>query len=210
MLDHLLLGCSDLNQGIALVERHTGVRPAMGGVHPGRGTRNALLSLGSQCYFEVIAPDPQQTGVNWGGVLGFLKLLPELAAPQLIGWIVQTSNIEAVAERLRENSVAFHGPITGSRTRPDGRVLRWQTLHLDNDRDGVLPFFIEWGADSVHPSVDAPAGCRLESFTVVSPDSSALLAEFQKLGIDTQVEQGDTAHLRARIIGPGGELMLGM
>jgi catechol 2,3-dioxygenase-like lactoylglutathione lyase family enzyme len=210
MLDHLLLGCSDLDQGIAFVERHTGVRPAMGGVHPGRGTRNALLSLGPQCYFEVIAPDPQQSGVAWGGVLTFLNQLPALSAPQLIGWIVQTSSIEAVAERLRKNGVAFQGPIPGSRARPDGRVLHWQTLHLDDDRNGLLPFFIEWGAESVHPSVDAPAGCRLESFAVVSPDSGALSAEFRKLGIDVEVEQGNTAHLRARIIGPGGELRLGM
>jgi hypothetical protein len=73
-----------------------------------------------------------------------------------------------------------------------------------------LPFFIEWGPDSVHPSVDAPAGCRLESLAVVSPDSGTLSAEFQKLGINVQVEQGKTAHLRARIVGPGGELRLGM
>jgi Glyoxalase-like domain len=210
MLDHLLLGCGDLDQGVAFVESHTGVRPAMGGVHPGRGTRNALLSLGAQRYFEVIAPDPQQSGVAWGGVLSFLAQLPALSAPRLIGWVEQTSNIEAVAERLRKNGVAFQGPLSGSRARPDSHVLRWRTLHLEEDRNGLLPFFIEWSAGSVHPSVDAPAGCRLESFAVVSPDSSTVLAEFRKLGIEAQVEQGGTAHLRARIAGPGGELRLGM
>lgn len=213
MLDHLLLGCSDLDQGMALVEQHTGVRPAMGGVHPGRGTRNALLSLGPQCYFEVIAPDPQQSEAKWGNVFGKLGgrlgALKQLAAPQLIGWIEQTANIEAVGERLRKNGVAFRGPIAGSRARPDGRVLHWQTLHLDDDRNGLLPFFIEWGADSVHPSLDAPAGCRLEGFAAVSPDSGALAAEFQKLGVDVQVERGSPAHLCARVVGPGGELRLG-
>jgi len=208
MLDHLLLGCSDLNQGIAFVEEHTGVRPAIGGVHPGRGTRNALLSLGSKHYLEVISPDPAQTA-NPTTRAELPAMLKQLASPTLVDWAVHTLNIDTVADRLRIAGVAFHGPTPGSRARPDGKVLHWQTLNLDNDRHGLLPFFIQWGAESVHPSEDAPQGCTLESFSIAGPDVDALPAEFQRLGIDVKVESGKAAHLRARIVGPKGTLLLG-
>src|SRR5215469_15273812 len=101
MLDHLLLGCSDLDQGIAFVESHTGVRPAIGGVHPGRGTRNALLSLGQLHYLEVIAPDPAQTATPT--MRAELPLiLKRLASPTLVACEVHTSDIVGVAHRLRE------------------------------------------------------------------------------------------------------------
>ena len=203
MLDHLLLGCSDLDEGIAFVENHTGVRPAMGGVHPGRGTRNALLSLGPLHYLEVIAPDPAQTGIPTTRA-ELPAMLERLTAPTLVGWAVHTSDIAAVAEGWRQAGVAFHGPTPGSRARLDGTMLHWQTLNLDNDREGLLPFFIEWGAETSHPSVNAPSGCGLENFAVVSPDGAALAAEFQKLNISVAVEPGKTAHLRAKIAGRRG------
>lgn len=208
MLDHLLLGCSDLDQGIAFVEKHTGVRPAMGGVHPGRGTRNALLALDKGRYLEVIAPDPAQTAspTTRAELPEMLKRLP---APQLVGWAVHTLNIEASAERLRKYGAAFQGPTPGSRARPDGRMLHWKTLNFDDDRNGLLPFLIEWGADTPHPSVDAPAGCKLESFAVAGPNPKGLSAEFQNLGIDVQVEHAEKPRLRAQIVGLGGEMVLG-
>jgi catechol 2,3-dioxygenase-like lactoylglutathione lyase family enzyme len=208
MLDHLLLGCSDLDRGITFVEARTGVRPAMGGVHPGRGTRNALLSLGPLYYLEVIAPDPAQTGTPTTRA-ELPAMLKQLTSPTLVDWAVHSSDIAGVAERLHKNGIAFRGPTPGSRARPDGKMLRWQTLNLDNDRDGLLPFFIQWGTDTVHPSVDAPAGCKLESFAVVNPDGATLALEFQKLGIDVDVVNGTPAHLRATILGPKGRLVLG-
>jgi len=197
MLDHLLLGCSDLDAGIAFVEKHTGIRPAMGGAHPGRGTRNALLALGPLHYLEVIAPDPGQTEVP-STRAELPAMLKKLAAPALVDWAVRTSDIVRVAERWRQAGIAFQGPTMGSRARPEGRMLQWQTLNLDNDRDGLVTFFIQWGEGTAHPSADAPQGCRLESFAAVSPERAALAAEFEKLSISAEVESGKTPHLGQR------------
>lgn len=206
MLDHLLLGCSDLDQGIAFVEQNAGVRPAIGGVHPGRGTRNALLSLGNMHYLEVIAPDPQQQIASAGQSL--LNRLRHLAAPTLVEWAVHTNDLQAVAERLRKQGIAFQGPNPGSRKRPDGRTLNWQTITFDNDHHGMIPFYIQWGDDSVHPSSDAPAGCQLTSFGAAGPQPTALSEMYQRHGIEVQVERAQREELRARIVGPKGVLEL--
>src|SRR6266481_7496217 len=137
-LDHILLGSADLQGGIAFVEQHTGVRATLGGVHPGRGTRNALLSLGERRYLEIIAPDSSQ-----GPVVHFPQILG-MTEPRLIGWAVHPPDIAATAKLLREIQIAFTGPDDGSRQRPDGHVLNWKTINLADDRHGLLPFFIEW------------------------------------------------------------------
>lgn len=203
LLDHILLGCNDLDRGIELVEEATGVRPAIGGVHPGRGTRNALLSLGERRYLEVIAPDPAQSEIV------HYPQLRSMTGPRLIGWAVHPSDIAVVAQQFRENQVAFTGPDDGSRKRPDGRVLNWKTINLADDRHGLLPFFIEWSADSVHPSKDAPAKCTLDYFEVMSTDPEELSSALKRIGLDLPVQHSDKARLRALISGPKGDLPLG-
>src|SRR5947199_4448397 len=105
LLDHLLLGCSDLQHGIDFVEDRTGVRAAFGGVHPGRGTQNALLSLAASTaqgpgrYLEIIAPDPNQSG----GTSPLLDKLKHLTEPRLVGWAAHLrGNIESFAAKLKQ------------------------------------------------------------------------------------------------------------
>lgn len=200
LLDHIILGCNDLDLGIQLVEENTGVRPAIGGVHPGRGTRNALLSLGERRYLEIIAPDPAQQKIV------HFPQIREMKDPRLIGWAVHPPDIASTAKLLRHNQIAFQGPDGGSRKCPDGRVLNWKTINLADDRHGILPFFIEWSADSVHPSKDAPKKCHLDYFTVMGADAAELSQVFQRIGVEATAERSDRDRLRAHITGPKGEL----
>lgn len=201
MLDHILLGCKDLDRGIAFVEQHTGVRAAFGGVHPGRGTRNALLSLGERHYLEIIAPDPQQPSAP------DTRTLQELTEPHLVGWAAHPGDLTQFAVRLRDAGIAFEGPTPGSRKRPDGRLLQWKTLDPKNDEHGLLPFFIEWGAGTVHPSADAPAGCKIERFAISGPDDVELKRLCSQLNLNVRVERSEKPQLHARISGPGGRTM---
>ena len=202
-LDHIMLAAGDLDAGVADIEKKSGVRAARGGSHPGGGTQNALLSLGPERYLEIIAPDPQQSAARSPR----LSQLVNLRQPLLVGWAVHTKDIEAIARRLRDAKIPADGPNAGSRVRPDGKILRWRTLVLEDDVKGLLPFFIEWGAGTVHPSVDAPAGCKLTSFEVESQDDTRLREMFQKMGIEVTVRRG-AGLLRARIAGLRGEFEL--
>jgi catechol 2,3-dioxygenase-like lactoylglutathione lyase family enzyme len=201
LLDHILLGCSELDRGIAFVEEHTGVRATFGGVHPGRGTQNALISLGERSprelnprrYLEIIAPDPKQSGVEQYSVITKLK------EPRLIGWAAHRDDLDQFAERLRQAGIEFEGPQPGSRQRPDGKVLHWKALRLKDDHSGLLPFFIEWSADTTHPSVDAPRGCHLESFELLTPDPDALSKTADQLGLGVAISKADEPQIRAVI-----------
>jgi hypothetical protein len=198
LLDHILLGCNDVERGIAFVEERTGVRAAFGGVHPGRGTQNALLSLGTRRYLEVIAPDPQQASVEQYSVI------TKLNEPRLIGWAAHRDDLDPFAARLRGEGIEFEGPQPGSRQRPDGKVLRWRALRLKDDHGGLLPFFIEWSKDSVHPSKDAPEGGSLARFGGCSTEAEELTRVIKLLDLDLNVRNAKAPRLDALFSGAKG------
>jgi len=205
-VDHLLLGVSDLDRGIAWVEERTGVKAAIGGVHPGRGTRNALLALGRQRYLEIIAPDPAQSAYN------FQIDVRQLAEPRLVNWAAATADIEAVAAGARRAGLEVFGPNEGSRRTPSGGMLRWKTLGVASQLGGnsiqPMPFFIQWAPDSTHPSQDSPKGCELESFRFAHTDSQTLAGAFEALGISARISQSASVRLTASIRTPKGVVEL--
>jgi catechol 2,3-dioxygenase-like lactoylglutathione lyase family enzyme len=210
ILDHILLGCGDLDMGVDFVEGLLGVRAEFGGVHPGRGTQNALLSLGDRHYLEIIAPDLKQNTASASPMVraDLLSHLYSLKTPSLVGWAAHPGNLKAFAKKLRDAGISFEGPTPGSRKRPDGRLLQWQTLNLQDDDSGLLPFFIEWAPDSPHPATDAPGACSLAHFALASRDPAALKKKAALLDLEVAIQKNEKKQIRATFRGPKGLLNL--
>src|SRR5215210_6351078 len=165
-IDHVIVGIADLEQGIRRLAELTGVTPERGGEHPGRGTHNALLSLGPRTYLEIIAPvagpAPQ---------MEFLSGMKELTP---IGWAIGTKDLDAAKSRLEAAGFRVTPPRAGSRKRPDGQLLEWRAAGIEGLPGDLAPFLIEWGPNTRQPATTSPKGCTLESMEIHAPKSESL------------------------------------
>jgi hypothetical protein len=208
-LDHFMLAAPDLEAATADFERRAGVKPSEGGRHPGQGSRNVLAALGGRCYLEIIGPDLAQERTN-----NFGEVLSRLAAPVLLKYAVQTSDIGATHKRavelglwpLASSGARASGPFAMSRAVPGGGLLTWRLLLLGSDKyDGCVPFFIQWDSEP-HPSQTAAAGCTLAKFSVEHPDAAGLTQLYFGLDVAVDVVASTRPALRLAIDTPKGEV----
>ncbi|HKI04323.1 MAG TPA: VOC family protein [Thermoanaerobaculia bacterium] len=201
-IDHIILGIDDLQRGIEELERLTGVRAVFGGAHPGRGTQNALISLGEPHYLEILAPNPEDPGsAEASGELGKLTSLTP------IGWAARGEDLPALRESLRGQGVQIGEVRPGARNQPDGTRLAWRTLALSSPSP-LLPFFIEWDPVTAHPSATSPEGCRLTGFALEDPAPDTLRKPLQTAGIQVAVREGKESRIRISLACPKGNVEL--
>ncbi|WP_407553765.1 VOC family protein [Streptomyces sp. Pv4-95] len=176
VLDHLVYATPDLDRTVAEVAELTGVRPAPGGSHPGRGTRNHLLGLGGGAYFEIIGPDPEQPapdGPRWFGI-------DALSGPELVTWAVRVTGIASSVAHARAHGYDPGDAVAMSRRAPDGGRIAWR-LTPPCAGGGRTPFLLDWG-DTQHPS-DAPLPeLPLVSLTASDPEPDAVAGRLAALG----------------------------
>ena len=203
-VDHLIWGVADLEAGIDHLERLTGVRAAVGGSHPNRGTRNGILALGTRQYIEILAPDPQQPHIATPRV----TLLKQLQTPRLMTWCALGQDVDALARQVQEAGETVDEIRDGARERPDGVVLRWRNLYIAGHQGDVIPYVIEWGEGVPHPSGDAPQGGTLQLLSLHHPEASRMNVLLEALGLSLRVESGTTAKLTAELDTPLGRVVL--
>ncbi len=180
-IDHVILGINRLEAGIEEFARLTGVTPERGGEHPGRGTQNALVSLGSGQYLEIMAPLPS---AEKPAAIPFARLTPS-------GWALHASDLAGVIARLEAAGFDAVGPTPGSRRRPDGSMLQWQTGGAGGPGLDLAPFFIQWGPGTAHPSTTSPGGCRLGTLELAEPHPEQLQRLFDAVGYKAALRAGE-------------------
>jgi Glyoxalase-like domain len=198
-LDHLVYATPDLEATCRDLEIRLGVRASAGGQHPGRGTHNALISIGPKAYLEIIGPDPLQpeTKAVWFGI-------DQLTAPKLITWAVRVDELEAFVK----GSAIFGVVRTGSRKTPDGTTLSWQLTEPQLVRGvGLVPFLIKWNSRE-HPADSAIAGPRLVQLRMEHPEPELIRKQLNPLRLEVAIERRSSPALVAIFEGANGLIEL--
>lgn len=203
-VDHLVYATPDLQLGIETIETLFGVRATPGGQHPGRGTRNALVSLGPGIYLEIIGPDPAQAQPPQPRPFG----IDDLKEPRLVTWAAKGKNLESFANEAIRGGVKLGQVTDGSRRRTDGVMLSWRyTDPRTVVFDGVVPFFIDWG-QTPHPASTAAPGASLIGLRAEHPDLERVQKALSQLELDLRVQRGPRSALIATVSSPRGRVEL--
>jgi hypothetical protein len=164
-------------------EQETGIQPAAGGSHAGFGTRNALVSLGPDCYLELIALDPAQERRS-----PLAKMIAELERPTAAGWAFRCDDAVGAASSLRKAGLKITENAMQRET-PEGVVLSWRLVFVDHALGPVIPFLIDWQKNP-SPALKAPGGLTLKDITPMHPSPPEAQAVLDAMGIRATVLEG--------------------
>ena len=118
-LDHVVIAVGDLARAMDEY-RAQGFNVLAGGRHPGRTSHNALVVFEDGAYLELIAWPEPGPAERWYNVL-------QEHGEGLMDFALLPGDVTIAIEEARARGLTMQGPFDGSRVRPDGRELRWQT-----------------------------------------------------------------------------------
>ena len=210
VIDHLVFGCDDLQDGTSFLEQTLGVGFAGGGKHTLMATHNRLLKLQDSIYFEAIAIDHEavQKHGNIGRKRWFSldenRTKERLAqSPRPLTWVVAVDDIYDAASTCGYDA----GKIT-TVTRDD---LEWMLTIAEDGalvEDGLLPGFIQW-PDGMNPANRLPEnGTTLQKIVLVHPRPDFISAAIGRVGIEDFIEvRSGSVELIFELKTPHGKLV---
>ena len=217
-IDHVMICVPDLARGMDDYAR-IGFSIHPGGVHPGKGTHNAI-AFNQADYVELLAIRDRsecRSASAWQGLIEFIE-----AGGGLRYIVLQSDDLDVDVAAMRSRGVDVGDAAEGSRRTPAGLELRWKAAVLGK-RDPLPLFFIEHltpleARRRQVPETEHPNGVtRVERAYIAVPDLAASVPAYSRvLGIPPRMERGtainaDTAVFQlganglvvAQPVGPG-------
>lgn len=183
--DHVVLGCSNLEQAVDDFEKLTGVRPLMVVSLNGCGTKSARVAFQECAFVELLGPDPNQPST---------PLAEELAK-------IPDSQLVPIHYAIRNNKSADMKDSTWSDmgfecdqvtmiAQDKGMPWKWDMYFLEgHDENGLIPFFINW-PEGQHAAGRLPIVGKLDKVVVRGPSDNKLHQLLNGVD-DINVESGD-------------------
>jgi len=203
-IDHIVYVVTDLHQGIDHIQKITGAPVSPGGQHLNRGTHNALLKIGAQCYFEILAIDKSNHAIQpprWMGV-------DHISEARITRWAIRSSEDIQREARILELYRPQYGKITpGSREIAPNQMLNWSMTEPGHHAVDPVPFLIDW-KDSIHPTTALPQQCELISLSLGHPNPSKVNLQLTNLNVDLVFHESDQEYIHAELSTPNGVITL--
>ncbi len=133
--DHVIFTVGDFDAAADRIQREHGLGSVPGGFHPGHGTGNRIIPLGS-AYLELMAVVDEAEAI--GSPLGRWVMEQARNGDHPAALCLRTDDIAGPSRRLGLEPMAM------SRLTPDGQELAWRVAGLTRMFDDGFPFFIEW------------------------------------------------------------------
>ena len=199
-IDHIVWAVPDFEKGIEYFKNLTGVTPVFGGYHKNLGTKNALVNLGNECYFEILAIDETSAikPPRWMGIDLITK-------PTITRWALKSANLERDSVILKSNNSLMADIKGGQRTLTSGEILKWQlTMPLSNPTIEVAPFLLDWSESAAHPTQHLPVHCELMEIRFLHPSPPSIQAVFDYFGFEKFLEKGEEPSILIKLKTPNG------
>ena len=201
--------------------QEAGFHAVAGGRHTHWGTWNSLSYLGLS-YVEFLAVEETAVAKQSDNPL-IRQLVGEAERGEGFGQIVlRTRQMDAWVERFQSLGLKVTGPVAGSRTRDDGKILQWRMLFAEDPHSArQMPFLIEWSetdeerkADLTQRGIIAPhpnGATELQAVGYAVSDLEAAAADWTRwFGLPSQAVFDDE-QMGARCLTfslPGGNIVL--
>ncbi|WP_298299200.1 VOC family protein [uncultured Litoreibacter sp.] len=201
VFDHIAVLAKSVGEGVDYIRDTLGVDVPPGGSHPRMGTHNHLLSLGPDCFLEIIAIDPDAdapTHPRWFGLDSFT------GEPCVGAWVLGSRDIHGSLIGMQATS----GPVIEMKR---GELVWQMSVREDGalPLSGAFPLVLQWPKGPHVARRMSRQDCSFVSLTIASPETEFITTWLGDRLDDPRIKliSGET-RLTAVIDTPSGQKVL--